>query len=811
VFNKAWISTQLDRLRPYAQPLNAWIESGFRDESRLLRGQALHAAVEWAQDKSLSDVDYQFLAASQGLDRRIMQQQLEAERLQEVEARLALERQSSRNQRRLLLGMGIALGVAVMSSVAALNAYQQSVMSEVRAIAAASKGNYDSNQRFDALLLALQARDRFQSLWLLPPGLRADLNQLTYQALEQATQGADETNRLLIGKGGVLAVDHSPNGRWIATAGTDRAIRLWKPDGTLVHTLPTNSAIHGVRFSPDGQRLVAAAVDGMVHMWDVATATRLLRLEGHTAPVWNADFSPDGQILASASSDRTIRLWKLDGTLLHTLEGHTAAAWQVAFHPSGRELVSASMDGTLRFWTIDGTLLRTVRVGNAAAWSVDYSPDGQTLASSGADNRVRLWSAEGELLKTLEGHTAEVLQVRFSSDGKMLASVSGDRTVRLWRKDGMPLRTFRGHQSVIRSVSISPDSATIASASEDGQVKLWKQTPFYVPLPELGDLVWRVSHTGEAAEQPMLATLAGSQVQLWQPDGTLLKTLTFPGQRLISGAFDATGKTLALGSADSNLYLVDLESGAIARLQGHTAMVLAVQYTPDGRFIASVADDGTLRLWKRQTDGSFQLHQSLSAHSSRIWDLAISPDGRQIATASVDSTVKVWGWNTPDQLLTTPQQVLKGHQAAVWGVDFSPDSQQIASAGRDRQLMLWSRDGQMLWARDTGGLGLSQAAFSPDGKRIAVSGQDNTIQLWSREGTLLRTLRAHESSVRTVDFSADSKLLVSGGEDQAAMIWNLDKLLDLDLIGYGCNWLRDYLQAQPELTARERHLCQKFF
>lgn len=145
VFNEAWVSTQLDRLRPYAQSLNAWVDSGFQDESRLLRGQALQAAMDWAQGKGLSNLDYQFLAASQGLDRRIMQQQLEAERLHEVEARLALERQSSRNQRRLLLGMSIALAAAVMSSLAALRAYQQSAVSEVRAIASASQGNFASN------------------------------------------------------------------------------------------------------------------------------------------------------------------------------------------------------------------------------------------------------------------------------------------------------------------------------------------------------------------------------------------------------------------------------------------------------------------------------------------------------------------------------------------------------------------------------------------------------------------------------------------------------------------------------------------
>jgi len=63
-----------------------------QDKSRLLRGQALKDAQTWSQGKSLSDLDYQFLAASQEVDRQELQLFLEAERLKEVEARLALKK-----------------------------------------------------------------------------------------------------------------------------------------------------------------------------------------------------------------------------------------------------------------------------------------------------------------------------------------------------------------------------------------------------------------------------------------------------------------------------------------------------------------------------------------------------------------------------------------------------------------------------------------------------------------------------------------------------------------------------------------------
>jgi CHASE2 domain-containing sensor protein len=76
VFNVVWVKKQLAALRPYAQEFEAWIASS-KNESQLLRGQALKEALKWSHDKSLSDLDYQFLAASQELNRQETQNALE--------------------------------------------------------------------------------------------------------------------------------------------------------------------------------------------------------------------------------------------------------------------------------------------------------------------------------------------------------------------------------------------------------------------------------------------------------------------------------------------------------------------------------------------------------------------------------------------------------------------------------------------------------------------------------------------------------------------------------------------------------------
>ena len=137
IFNLEWVVKQLNRLRPYAQVFDAWVASHQQDQSRLLRGQALKDAQIWTQGKSLSNLDYKFLAASQELDRQELQKALEAERIKEVEARLAeeqkrlvQERKANRLLKILAFGMTIKFLLALGWGVTSYLQYQRVLKSE---------------------------------------------------------------------------------------------------------------------------------------------------------------------------------------------------------------------------------------------------------------------------------------------------------------------------------------------------------------------------------------------------------------------------------------------------------------------------------------------------------------------------------------------------------------------------------------------------------------------------------------------------------------------------------------------------------
>lgn len=137
IFNAQWVVRQLDNLRPYSQAFNAWVASRHKDESRLLQGQALKDAQHWLEGRSLSDLDYKYLVASQELDRQIVQRTLEAERTLEVEARLASEqkrlvqeRKANRLLKFLVVGMTIKLLLALGWGTTSYLQYQNLVKSE---------------------------------------------------------------------------------------------------------------------------------------------------------------------------------------------------------------------------------------------------------------------------------------------------------------------------------------------------------------------------------------------------------------------------------------------------------------------------------------------------------------------------------------------------------------------------------------------------------------------------------------------------------------------------------------------------------
>ncbi|CDO76417.1 hypothetical protein BN946_scf184925.g4 [Trametes cinnabarina] len=195
----------------------------------------------------------------------------------------------------------------------------------------------------------------------------------------------------------VTFITFSPDGRLMATGGTEQICYIWEVDKLSERRPKTilrghRGTIFAASFSDDGGRIVTASDDCSCRIWSTENGAEFVRLHEHTAPVWSACFSPDGQRVVSGSSDSTVLVcdsWT--GERVISLEGHDNMVNQVTYSPDGRFIASASSDNTVRLWDAkdpSGNCLTTYNEHSDNVTEVRFSPDGTTLASGSHDGRV---------------------------------------------------------------------------------------------------------------------------------------------------------------------------------------------------------------------------------------------------------------------------------------------------------------------------------------------------------------------------------------------------------------------------------------
>jgi WD40 repeat protein len=149
----------------------------------------------------------------------------------------------------------------------------------------------------------------------------------------------------------VRALAFSPDRRFLASAGSDRTVRVIDLAGGDVRVYGGHTAfVRDLDYSPDGRYLVSAAEDTTLRLVDTATGEARV-FAGHDLGVARVTFSPDGTLLASLSnSEHSARLWELATGRSRVLRGHSDRVNQLAFSPDGKTLATASDDGTIRLW-----------------------------------------------------------------------------------------------------------------------------------------------------------------------------------------------------------------------------------------------------------------------------------------------------------------------------------------------------------------------------------------------------------------------------------------------------------------------------
>ncbi|MEM1393161.1 MAG: AAA-like domain-containing protein [Cyanobacteria bacterium P01_H01_bin.150] len=833
IFNLSWIDKQLASLRPYSESFNIWLASGYKDESRLLRGQALEDALNWSKNKNLSIIDYKFLAESQEYENKEVK---EAEK----KAKEVLLKANKKANRRIKIGAILGI-ITVITAGLFVNSTERQRQTLVAASDIQQSGNaalrlFDF-QQIEALKSAIQVGDKLQQLGTNASSFESYPVSSPILALRHILDNIQESNQLRHKEieEQVTSVNVSPNLKYIVTASTDKTAKIWK-SGNEIATLKHEQKVNKASFSPNSEYVVTASVDGTAKIWDLYGHEIATLQHDKNYNVSRAIFSPDGKRIVTVSYKGEYdyeATYKITFWNSHNYEKIPSLEFQqnkdiefkvidAVFTPQKRlVIVTASEEGIVQLLDEQGKLIQEL-IGHEKgviniAFSPD-SPDGQLIATASIDNTVRLWKwepndklndKENNLIQVLKGHTSVVNGVSFSSDGQLIATTSNDNTIRLWEKDDNQTlyaskEVLRGHKTWVYGVVFAPDDKQILTASADNTARIWElSSEKKATVLQETDSQSKVFTVAFNPNKKLIATgSADGKVRLWNnKNGKWIKYREWKVEEysVYSVIFSPDGKQIATGSRDGKVRLWDLEGELIKVLHGHEEWesVESVAFSPDGKQIVSGSRDGTARLWDRNG----KLIAILKGHKDWVQSVAFSPDGKQIATGSRDGTARLWDENGN-------YKELKGHEYWVQSVVFSPDGKQIATGSRDGKIHLSDRNGTFIKTLEGYQYSIKDIAFSPKGKLIATASYDGTVRLWNRKGNLmLQELSGHGERVNSIAFSPDSKQIVTGSHDGTARLWSVVSLEQL--INDGCIWLKDYFVTNPEELQR-LEVCHQY-
>ena len=201
--------------------------------------------------------------------------------------------------------------------------------------------------------------------------------------------------------------------------------------------------------------------------------------------------------------------------------------------------------------------------------------------------------------------------------------------------------------------------------------------------------------------------------------------------------------------------------------RGHTADLWNVDFSPDGRYLATGSDDKTARLWDVSTGETIRI---FSGHTGEIYGVFFSPNGKTLLTGSADQTARLWDVATGETV-----QTFSGHEGGVEAGGFSPDGKTIVTAGSDDlTARIWDvASGETLHILTGHTELVIRSAFSPDGKYVLTASVDGTARLWdAATGSEVRVFE-HPNVPGAITFSPDSKYIATGCEDNIARIWDV--------------------------------------
>ena len=872
--------------RRLASAATEWASSG-QERSFLASGARLEQLAGWAAETplALNAEEQAYLAASVAArDERTAAEAARAAR----EARL--EAQSKRFLRALV---GVASVAAVAGILLALfafsqrsQAYTSAQLAEQNAQQAkqnAQLAEANANEAKQNAQQAIAAKAEAQNL-ALTQGAQAAYNQSNIDlAGTLALAAAEQPNPSALSEQVLASVVYNPGARKVLRGYTDEngvqrgftdVINsvVYSPDETMAFSGGRNDRvgilwdlatgkeikrfvghegrIREVAFLPDGKRVLTAAEDGTVRLWDVSCATPTatecdtpIRTYSDDAGFAAKNFEVKGLALRPghnefvvATSDFSLKMWDIDCTTCNTPKrvfsgGHTQEANLVTFTSDGKYVLSTSEDTRLIQWDAEtGQVVRVMEDPNKAELrGVAVIPGDRFVLAGGAAGVIAKWDlTTGQVVDQLRGHRGTVYYVGMSSDGTRAISGGGDNSVIVWDLEkNIPQIVLRGHGGYIRQAVFSKDGKHALSASQDRTIRLWDLAN--------GAEALRLNSIAEAKDVAVSAD--GSTIAVGADNGAALvwklkdgqvegapREFRFHERDVSSVALSPDGKYLLTGGgdADAAIIVTNLETGAFERKFVDPVFgTNSITFTPDGtRVVTGQAIPGD----DDYSDGRVS-NLDLKKLSMVIWDFASGKALHQITDVAVDET----RFDSLNTVLITPDgkriyaSTGAGSDILIYDLEsgtrlgelslekngratqiaMTPDGKFLVAGTTGTTFLVWDLSkgefGELIYTSPSHSAAVTSVSISSDGRFVASS-TEGEVELWDIPlQQKVRSFVGHTRGVNKMLFSADDKQLISSSADGTTRVWRIEQLADI------IAWAKENRQF-PELNCEQQKL-----
>ena len=466
---------------------------------------------------------------------------------------------------------------------------------------------------------------------------------------------------------------------------------------TLCTVRELGQHIETLTYSPDNKRTAIAFDNGICKLYD-EKLNEIVEFRGFSAPVEHLEFHPEKQKLLMLA-DSEIYLWHLDiNGSLFTKE-YRYRVKRVQYAPSEPKFLFTQ--GGLFHVVHEKDSRRDIdkRWENGWVTASVFSNDGKKVAVGGEDACIRIFEYEMNTEPILlKGVRAEEIRERFEE--RLYKLTQGDledlpESVAEAKSPGFrptaELKDFiadiKGHLGEITILASSPDGKHFASSSTDSKIKIWSWE---------GELITTIKGFKSMGEIHDILDQGFEQSMMQQQQSIDNPPLIFE-------------KMNELAEVDP------------LKKQGHTETVNDLSFSPDGKYLFSVSDDGTLRKWTLK--GKLLWTQKLIDWG--LTELIGSKDGSMVFTGDNSGMLTCLDSDSGEKLWAE-----KAHKSSFLSLNISPNGQWIISSGSDRQTFIWDLMGKKYLELEGHSSNVNDASFSPDNQYVLTASDDKTIRKW---------------------------------------------------------------------------------